>query len=122
MDVEAVFKKPKIKPKYEYFAVVRGSKIGILTTYEDAKKSIHEYSPYKNLKGCYTRKDAENWLEQNVCLLSNLCMPQSADENLGIVGKLKKVASKIGIIDGKLFMKICVEDPSAVIEVQPFFL
>ena len=108
---------PNKRKPYSYFAVTRGHQIGIFEDYEQVKKAVTKFSAYGNMKGFYKKVEAEKWLAENLPRLDDLRLPQSDDINLGFVGTVKRVVSKIGIVDGKLFMKVHVGDDSGQIEV-----
>ena len=107
---------PKRNP-HKYYAVTRGHQIGIFEDYEQVKVAVTKFSAFGNMKGFHHKVSAENWLAANLPRLEDLRMPQSDDTNLGFVGTVQRVASKIGIVDGKLFMKVHVGDDSGQIEV-----
>ncbi len=100
---------------YNFYAVTRGSQIGIFTDYEEVKVAVTKFPAYGYMKGFHEKEEAEFWLAVNLPRLDNL--PQSDDINLGFVGTVERVASKIGIVDGRLFMKVDVSDDSGKIEV-----
>ena len=107
---------PKRMP-YSYYAVTRGHQIGIFEDYEQAKLAVTKFSAFGNMKGFHKKVEAEKWLAEKLPRLEDLRLPQSNDTNLGFVGIVERIASKIGIVDGKLFMKVNVGDESGTIEV-----
>jgi len=102
---------------YNFYAVTRGNQIGIFTDYEEVKVAVTKFPAYGNMKGFHKKEEAEFWLAVSLPRLDDLRMPQSDDINLGFVGAVERVASKIGIVDGRLFMKVDVSDDSGKIEV-----